>query len=1018
MTINVPTQHGDFFEDLGGILAEYHGNHHVDPSDSSGYVDTYALNFAGYLQAARCNAGLSVQELAQQAELSEAEVFALERALILSTEILSSTLYALAKALDEDIDDFALLLEREIPKPDLEGMPARLQNGWNAARVYLGSTSQVLIVVCLMVMALGASVVLVRNNDQVPLPAFIPFLFDRRYSLSMVMLLFFLFIWVAIWRGELPFKLVPKLYRWERPLVYATPLILLCVLVVASHSTNASVYWSSEESLGVQSIAWGDVDNDGDLNLAVGTENSSPSVLYRNEAGILSATPAWISNELDYSKSVAWGDVDGDGDLDLAVSNDHGPPNRVYLNQGGTLSASANWSSTDAVSTLSVAWGDVDDESPSFRVAAPQYVKVVNDSGNAVADATVYAYGQPVGTTDQAGLLNPDTLANGTALVALVQQAEQSTMRAAHNGWAYRTYLTSLVWDAAGQGQPFIVNGKGEQRLVVRRAQPLVLFNLVVSIEWDADDGYIQQIERAMDRASDYVYDFTDGQMAFSQVAIYDKGEHWVDADIQISTKNIVHPHAYIGGITSSDTAHVIRLGRGWDGHSGNQGAWDQPEGYRTLAHEFGHYALHRYDEYFGYRFDGHGNLLGEAAATCTGPENCEPATDATNASVMDYQYNSSELSARGVPGLWSSHCEQTAQCQLNPGESDWETLVRKYADTDSPPRWQFTTPLERGGVLAGPDRVPAFSPTLIFTQSLLTGGGAPRLLTVQDAQGPHRNTIVALYKQTGGRVLSQGFTDSNGQLAIYGAPIGDIVRASSFEGRLAGSVTVEDTTALTLTLYLVQIGQAAGVAAQTTSALPHIQVRTDPDPDSSQVDLLVSLNNFGPGADPTLLVTEPGSEVGYASTLAYRPGSDEYEGQFSVSAMERGTGHIRVAGAVGDSLMRLQSTYRLQRVVNGLVQDVYSDDGNLNLHMGSDSFPVNEVYLVVMPPGVVPGAVSDFTGSNETPWPDILFAISRSVLMMILFSIIGMVVIREGKIRWALTKSRESRKVWVTKPL
>ena len=69
------------------------------------------------------------------------------------------------------------------------------------------------------------------------------------------------------------------------------------------------------------------------------------------------------------------------------------------------------------------------------------------------------------------------------------------------------------------------------------------------------------------------------GQMALGWVSIYDQAKYWADADVQISTKNIVRPHAYVGGITSTDKAHVIRIGRGWDGYSGSQGDWDQPDG-------------------------------------------------------------------------------------------------------------------------------------------------------------------------------------------------------------------------------------------------------------------------------------------------------------------------------------------------------------------------------------------------------------------------------------------------------
>ena len=41
-----------------------------------------------------------------------------------------------------------------------------------------------------------------------------------------------------------------------------------------------------------------------------------------NQGGVLESTAAWVSADADSPLlSVAWGDVDGDGDLDLAVGN-------------------------------------------------------------------------------------------------------------------------------------------------------------------------------------------------------------------------------------------------------------------------------------------------------------------------------------------------------------------------------------------------------------------------------------------------------------------------------------------------------------------------------------------------------------------------------------------------------------------------------------------------------------------------------------------------------------------------
>ncbi|UCC50263.1 MAG: VCBS repeat-containing protein, partial [Anaerolineaceae bacterium] len=106
------------------------------------------------------------------------------------------------------------------------------------------------------------------------------------------------------------------------------------------------------------SLAWGDVDGDGDLDLAVGN-NGEPNRLYRNDGGTLTAPAVWSSEDADDTNSIAWGDVDTDGDLDLAVGNDN-QPNRLYRNNGGTLSAAADWSTDEVEQTTDLGWGDVD----------------------------------------------------------------------------------------------------------------------------------------------------------------------------------------------------------------------------------------------------------------------------------------------------------------------------------------------------------------------------------------------------------------------------------------------------------------------------------------------------------------------------------------------------------------------------------------------------------------------------------------------------------------------------------
>jgi subtilisin-like proprotein convertase family protein len=160
---------------------------------------------------------------------------------------------------------------------------------------------------------------------------------------------------------------LPRFHPWRKArgfvpiLLVATCLLLLILLSspvapARAHDEQLLLQWVALEPSYTYSVAWGDVDGDGDLDLAVGN-SGYPDQLYRNDGGTLTLDTAW--NPVSRStNSVVWGDVDGDGDLDLAVGN-NGQPNQLYRNDGGTLMLETAWNPTTATTT-SMAWGDVD----------------------------------------------------------------------------------------------------------------------------------------------------------------------------------------------------------------------------------------------------------------------------------------------------------------------------------------------------------------------------------------------------------------------------------------------------------------------------------------------------------------------------------------------------------------------------------------------------------------------------------------------------------------------------------
>jgi hypothetical protein len=113
-------------------------------------------------------------------------------------------------------------------------------------------------------------------------------------------------------------------------------------------------------------VAWGDYDNDGDLDLLCGGESGSAPLteIYRNDDGIFVDADAGL--ESIYEDRVAWGDYDNDGDLDVLLSgNDLTRPDatRIYTNNGGSFSLDSG--ATTNLPNMQydvIAWSDYDSD--------------------------------------------------------------------------------------------------------------------------------------------------------------------------------------------------------------------------------------------------------------------------------------------------------------------------------------------------------------------------------------------------------------------------------------------------------------------------------------------------------------------------------------------------------------------------------------------------------------------------------------------------------------------------------
>ena len=147
-------------------------------------------------------------------------------------------------------------------------------------------------------------------------------------------------------------------------------------------------------------LALGDVDGDGDLDLILGNDQQQNRLYLNNGAGVFTdATAGRMPAVIDRTQSLALGDVDGDGDLDLLVGNGifhYGAQNKLYRNNGAGVFSDATATHLPAhlASSGALALGDLDGDGDldliagNTRSPGEQNQLYLNDGAGVFSDAT------------------------------------------------------------------------------------------------------------------------------------------------------------------------------------------------------------------------------------------------------------------------------------------------------------------------------------------------------------------------------------------------------------------------------------------------------------------------------------------------------------------------------------------------------------------------------------------------------------------------------------------------------
>ncbi len=119
----------------------------------------------------------------------------------------------------------------------------------------------------------------------------------------------------------------------------------------------------------IRSINWADYDKDGDMDVLLVNGRNEEVTLYRNDVkttGLFTDVTTTMGlgslGTRGYADGAAWGDYDNDGDLDFYITSQDGTDNRLYRNDGSSFTDVTAEFGLPLTDGTHVTWADYDND--------------------------------------------------------------------------------------------------------------------------------------------------------------------------------------------------------------------------------------------------------------------------------------------------------------------------------------------------------------------------------------------------------------------------------------------------------------------------------------------------------------------------------------------------------------------------------------------------------------------------------------------------------------------------------